>query len=172
MATVGAAIARFGALQTMRSSKNYIKKAVVDGQKRRSLFTSNVRQVLYFTTKHEWVDVAEGADTGAVGISDHAQRALGDVVYAQLPEENEEFEAGAECGALESVKAASEVYTPVSGTVTEKNAKVEDVPATINLSPEAEGWLFKIKLSKPEELGNLMNAEDYEKFLKSQEDDH
>jgi len=138
----------------------------------RSLFVGRVAPVHYFTKKHEYVDVSDDKSTGTVGITNYAQEALGDVVYAQLPEVDEGVEAGTDCGALESVKAASELYSPVSGTVIEKNAKVEDMPALINSSAEDEGWLFKVKLSSPEELDNLMDKAGYEEYLKSQEDDH
>ena len=97
---------------------------------------------------------------------------LGDVVYAQLPEVDSEVAVGEECGALESVKAASELYSPVTGTVIEKNAAVEDLPALINSSAQNEGWLFKIKLSQSEELEQLLDESSYEEYLKTQEDEH
>lgn len=101
------------------------------------------------------------------------QEALGDVVYAQLPEVDETVTAGDECGALESVKAASEIYTPVSGTITEKNEKVEAAPALINSSAMEDGWLFKVKLSNAEsEVKTLMEEDAYQAYLKTQEDDH
>eukprot|EP00095_Tigriopus_kingsejongensis_P012746 maker-scaffold30_size591359-snap-gene-0.9 protein:Tk12746 transcript:maker-scaffold30_size591359-snap-gene-0.9-mRNA-1 annotation:"glycine cleavage system h mitochondrial-like" len=125
---------------------------------------------LYFTKKHEWVNV-EG-DMGTVGISNYAQEALGDVVYAQLPEAEDEVSSGTECGTLESVKAASEIFSPVSGVVTAKNEKVEAAPALINTSPMEEGWLFKVKFNNPEELNTLLDEAAYEAFLKTQEDDH
>jgi len=128
--------------------------------------------VHYFTKKHEYVDVSDDKKTGTVGITHYAQEALGDVVYAQLPEPEDSVEAGVDCGALESVKAASELYSPVSGTVVEKNAKVEELPALINSSAENEGWLFKVTLTNPEELDSLMNKADYDAYLKTQEDDH
>lgn len=118
-----------------------------------------------YTAKHEWVRV-EG-EIGVVGISNYAQEALGDVVYAQLPDVGAVIAQGDECGALESVKAASEVYSPVSGTVTEKNAEVEDKPGLINTSCYDQGWLYKVKLSKPDEVENLLSEEKYEEFLKS-----
>lgn len=121
-----------------------------------------------FSDKHEWI-VMEG-DIGTVGISDYAQDQLGDVVYAQLPEEGTELDQDEECGALESVKAASEIYTPVSGTITESNSEVVEKPALINQSCYDDGWLFKIKLSNPEELSDLMDEDGYERFLKQQEE--
>ena len=97
---------------------------------------------------------------------------LGDVVYAQLPEADSEVVVGEECGALESVKAASELYSPVTGTVIEKNAAVEDLPALINSSAQNEGWLFKVKLSQTAELDELLDESSYESYLKTQEDEH
>ncbi|XP_026761034.2 glycine cleavage system H protein, mitochondrial [Galleria mellonella] len=118
-----------------------------------------------YTDRHEWVIVEK--EIGTVGISKYAQESLGDVVFAQLPDPGSLVLAGEECGALESVKAASEIYSPVSGTVTEKNSEVEDKPALINTSCYEKGWLFKLKLTKPEELNDLMTEEQYEIFLKT-----
>jgi len=138
----------------------------------RGLQTSRLRPAVFFTKKHEWISVDDDKTIGTVGITDYAQEALGDVVYAQLPEPDDPVEAGVDCGALESVKAASEIYSPCSGTVLEKNEKVEAGPALINSSAEDEGWLFKIKLSSPEETDALMDREAYDAYLKTQEDDH
>lgn len=104
---------------------------------------------------------------GTIGISNYAQEALGDVVYAQLPDVGTSFRQGDECGALESVKAASEIYSPISGDVTEKNTAVEDTPSLVNTSCYDKGWLFKIKLAKPSELDDLLSEKQYEEFLKS-----
>ncbi|CAG0890585.1 unnamed protein product [Cyprideis torosa] len=104
---------------------------------------------------------------GTVGISNHAQEALGDVVFAQLPDPGMRINAGDECGALESVKAASELYTPVTGEVVEKNSKVESDPGLINKSCYNEGWLFKIKVAEESELKALLNEEQYKDFLKA-----
>ena len=112
------------------------------------------------------------ANLGTVGVSKYAADALGDVVYAQLPEVGDDLEKGGDAGALESVKAASEVYTPVSGKVTEKNLVVEEGPALINQSPENEGWLFKLELSNIDEIKELMNEEAYKKYLESVAEDH
>jgi glycine cleavage system H protein len=108
-------------------------------------------------------------DVGTVGISEYAQEALGDVVFAQLPDPGTNLSQHDECGALESVKAASELYTPVSGDVTEKNREVEDSPSLINTSCYENGWLFKIKLAKKDELNDLMSEEKYQEFLKDSE---
>ncbi|XP_068618550.1 glycine cleavage system H protein-like [Battus philenor] len=124
-----------------------------------------------YTDRHEWVVVNN--NIGIVGISNYAQESLGDVVFAQLPDTGTVIKAGDECGALESVKAASEVYSPVSGEIIEKNVEVENKPGLINSSCYDIGWLFKLKLSNPEELKELMNEEEYEKFLKTDvEKDH
>jgi len=140
----------------------------------RSIHSSRICPAVYFTKKHEWINVEEGSDPllGTVGITNYAQEALGDVVYAELPEPSNSVTAGNDCGTLESVKAASEVYSPCSGKVIEKNEKVEELPAVINSSAEDEGWLFKIELSDPEELKSLMDREKYDHYLKSQEEDH
>lgn len=118
-----------------------------------------------YTSKHEWISV-EGK-LGTVGISDYAQDALGDVVYAQLPDIGSEVSKDEECGALESVKAASELISPVSGLVVEKNESVEAKPGLINTSCYKDGWLYRVELSQPEELKGLMNEEEYATFLKT-----
>ncbi|KAK2720537.1 glycine cleavage system H protein, mitochondrial-like isoform X1 [Artemia franciscana] len=121
-----------------------------------------------YTDKHEWIDV--DGKIGTVGISSYAQNALGDIVYVQLPDVGTTFEQSDECGALESVKAASEVYSPASGSVVDKNSEVEETPSLVNKSCYENGWLFKIELSKPEEIDSLMDEEAYSKYLKSQEE--
>lgn len=124
-----------------------------------------------YTDRHEWVTIQN--NVGTVGISKYAQESLGDVVFAQLPDKGTKLAAGDECGALESVKAASEIYSPVSGEVTEKNGDVENKPALINTSCYEQGWLFKLKLTKPDELKDLMDEKQYEEFLKTDvEKDH
>ncbi|XP_011314083.1 glycine cleavage system H protein, mitochondrial [Fopius arisanus] len=132
----------------------------------RSIVTTSVfRAEKWFTEKHEWVEI--DGKIGTVGISDYAQDALGDVVYAQLPDVGTEIKQDEEVGALESVKAASEVISPVSGKVVEKNDAVENKPGLINTSCYTEGWLFKVELSLPDEITKLMNEKSYEEFLKS-----
>jgi len=121
-----------------------------------------------FTEKHEWVEL--NGKIGTIGISQYAQDSLGDIVYAQLPDPGTEFGIMDECGALESVKAASELYCPLSGKVTEKNTEVENTPALINQSCYDKGWLFKLELSKPAEMDGLMDEAAYEKFLKASHD--
>ncbi|KAK9499442.1 hypothetical protein O3M35_002474 [Rhynocoris fuscipes] len=119
-----------------------------------------------YSDKHEWVEI-EG-NIGTVGISHYAQEALGDVVFAQLPDIGTEVCQNDEVGALESVKAASELFSPVSGKVIEKNAAVEETPGLINKSCYTTGWLFKVCMSKADtELKDLMNEEKYKEYLKT-----
>ena len=120
---------------------------------------------LYFTKEHEWVRV-EG-DTATVGISDHAQEQLGDIVFAEVPEAGRQLNKGQEAAVVESVKAASDVYAPVSGEVTEGNQAVADDPALVNTDPEGAGWFFKLKLSDPGELSGLMDEAAYRDWLKT-----
>lgn len=115
---------------------------------------------LQYAKSHEWVRV-EG-DIATVGITDHAQKALGDITYAECPQVDDSVEAGKECGSIESVKAASDIFSPVSGTVTEVNGELEDAPETVNGDPYGAGWLFKVKLSAPAE--GLLDADAYAAF--------
>lgn len=117
----------------------------------------------YFTEDHEWIDV--DGDVGTVGISDYAQGALGDIVFVDVPEEGRELSKGDEAAVVESVKAASDVYAPVSGTVIEGNAQLADEPALVNTDPEGEGWFFKITLSDASELDGLMDETAYAAFV-------
>jgi glycine cleavage system H protein len=120
---------------------------------------------LYFTKEHEWIRV--DGDVATVGISDHAQEALGDIVFAEVPEGGRSVNKGDDCAVVESVKAASDVYAPVSGDVTEGNSALADDPALINRDPEGEGWFFKLKLSDPSELDGLMSEADYREWVKT-----
>jgi len=124
---------------------------------------------LKYTENHEWVKV-EG-DTATCGISDYAQNSLGDIVFMEYTDdiEGEKVAKGDVIAVVESSKAASDVYSPVSGEVLEVNSDVEDSPETINSDPYGNGWLLKIKLSAPEELEKLISAEDYEKLINSGE---
>jgi len=117
----------------------------------------------YFTKDHEWVRV--DGDQATVGISNHAQEQLGDIVFAEVPEAGKQVSKGAEAAVVESVKAASDVYAPVSGEVTESNAAVADDPAIINRDPEGEGWFFKLKLSDAGELAGLMDEAAYREWV-------
>jgi glycine cleavage system H protein len=120
---------------------------------------------LYFTKEHEWIRV-EG-DVATVGISDHAQEALGDIVFAEVPESGRSLSKGAEAAVVESVKAASDVYAPVSGDVIEGNSAIADDPALINRDPEGEGWFFKLKLADSSELDGLMDEAAYREWVKT-----
>ena len=120
---------------------------------------------LFFTRDHEWIRV-EG-DVATVGISDHAQEALGDIVFAEAPEAGRALSKGQEAAVVESVKAASDVYSPVGGEVIEGNAAIADDPSVINRDPEGDGWFFKIKLSDASELEGLMSEADYREWVKT-----
>ena len=123
---------------------------------------AKVIEGLYYSESHEYVKV-EG-EFGYVGITDYAQEQLGNVVYVDMPEEGDEVEAGAEFGAVESVKAASDLLSPVSGEVVEVNTALEDEPELINQDAFAN-WIIKVKMSNPSELESLMNASDYRSIL-------
>lgn len=118
---------------------------------------------LRYTKEHEWVRV-EG-DIGVVGITDHAQKELGDIVYVDLPKVGALLEAGKSLGSVESVKAVSDIYAPVSGEVAEVNGILTPAPEKLNEDPHGEAWLVKIKLSSPDEIKQLMSAADYQLYL-------
>lgn len=117
----------------------------------------------YYTDEHEWIEV-EG-DVATVGITEYAQEQLGDIVFVELPEVGAELGQGDDAAVVESVKAASDVYAPVSGTVTEGNEALEEEPGLVNSSPEEDGWFFKLMLSDKSELNDLMDADAYQKFV-------
>jgi glycine cleavage system H protein len=116
-----------------------------------------------YTKEHEWVRV--DGDTGTVGITDHAQEELGDIVYVDLPKVGARVEQGGTLGSVESVKAVSDIYAPLSGEVTEINGSLAEAPEKLNADPHGEAWLVKIKLSVPEEAARLMSAADYEAYI-------
>jgi glycine cleavage system H protein len=118
---------------------------------------------LKYTKSHEWVRVS--GDTATVGISDHAQQELTDVVFVELPDVGRKLKAGDACAVVESVKTASDIYSPVSGEIVELNKPVTDNPALVNTEPYAGGWFFKIKLSNSAELNALLSPEDYKKQI-------
>jgi glycine cleavage system H protein len=120
---------------------------------------------LYFTKEHEWIRV-EG-DTATIGISDHAQEQLGDIVFAEVPEAGRRVTKGQEAAVVESVKAASDVYAPISGEVIEGNQAVVDDPALVNSDPEGQGWFFKLKLDNAGELDGLMDEAAYREWIKT-----
>jgi glycine cleavage system H protein len=115
-----------------------------------------------YTKEHEWIDMA--GDVGTVGITDYAQEQLGDVVFVELPKVGATVAQNGQIAVVESVKAASEIYAPVSGTITAVNDALAKEPVLVNQSAEDKGWFFKIKLSKPDELAALMDAAAYKKF--------
>jgi glycine cleavage system H protein len=117
----------------------------------------------YYTEDHEWVEV--DGDIGTVGISEYAQGQLGDIVFVETPDEGKEVSKGDDIAVVESVKAASDVYSPVSGTVIEGNENLADNPALVNEDPEGEGWFFKITLSDASELEGLMDEAKYAAFV-------
>lgn len=119
----------------------------------------------YFTEEHEWVEV-EG-DIATVGITEYAQEQLGDVVFVDVPAEGKQFDKGDEAAVVESVKAASDVFSPVSGTIVEGNDVLADEPGLVNSDPEGDGWFFKVELSDPSELEALMDEAAYKKFVAS-----
>jgi glycine cleavage system H protein len=124
---------------------------------------SNIPSDLKYTKSHEWVRVA--GDVAVVGITDHAQHELTDVVFVELPAVGRQVKAGENCAVVESVKTASDIYAPVSGQILEFNATVVDNPALVNTEPHAGGWFFKLKLSHPEEVNALLSPEDYQKQI-------
>jgi len=128
-------------------------------------FSGSIAQsVKKYTTDHEWIEVSEDGKTGTIGISTYAANALGDVVFVELPTKDLEVSSGDSIGAVESVKSASDIMTPVSGKIVEANSVLEEKPGTINKGPEAEGWLAKIELKDVKELDELMDAEGYKAF--------
>jgi glycine cleavage system H protein len=119
-----------------------------------------------YAKSHEYVHV-EG-DTGTIGITDYAQKELGDVVFVELPQVGAQLEAGDELGSIESVKAVSELFAPVSGEVTEVNEALTDKPELVNTDPYGDGWMVKVKLSDPTEVDELMSAEEYEEYIETE----
>jgi glycine cleavage system H protein len=124
---------------------------------------SNVPSDLKYAKSHEWVRV--NGDTATVGITDHAQHELTDIVFVELPDVGDKVKAGDACAVVESVKTASDIYAPVSGEILETNQPVVDDPALVNSEPFGDGWFFKIKLSHPAELNALLSPEDYQKQI-------
>ena len=117
-----------------------------------------------YSKEHEWIKI-EG-DVGTIGITQHATEMLGDIVFVELPEVGASVEKDGNAGVVESTKAASDVYTPISGEVTENNQTIVDDPAKINSDPENSAWFFKLKIKDKSELDSLMNKEEYDKFAK------
>ncbi|MCH2158848.1 MAG: glycine cleavage system protein GcvH [Oleiphilaceae bacterium] len=131
---------------------------------------SNIPSELKYLSSHEWVRVEADGETAVIGITDHAQELLGDVVFVELPELGTELASGDEAGVVESVKAASDIFAPVSGEVIAINESLEDAPETVNSEPYDEGWFFKVKLSDSSELEALLDADAYADVCEA--DDH
>ena len=129
---------------------------------------SEVPLELGYATTHEWAKQDEEGLI-VVGISDHAQDALGDIVYVELPEVGQQIVAGEEAGVVESVKAASDIYAPVSGAVEEINEALEDSPETVNQDPYGDGWFFKLKVTDERELDDLLDADAYQELCESED---
>lgn len=119
----------------------------------------------YFTEEHEWIDVT--GQTATIGITDYAQEQLGDVVFVEVPAAGAQLVKGKEAAVVESVKAASDVFAPVTGMVSEGNAALEADPALVNTSPEGDGWFFKLTIADPDELDGLMDEAKYKDFVAS-----
>jgi glycine cleavage system H protein len=128
---------------------------------------ANVPEDLHYSKDHEWIRV-EG-DVGTIGITDHAQHSLGDVVYVELPKPGESFAAHEPFGSVESVKAVSEIFTPVGGEITEVNESLQDEPEKVNTDPYGEAWMIRIRMSNPGEVDSLLSAAEYEDFTKAEE---
>merc|ERR1712048_160319 len=141
-------------------------KSVIQHQKRYISLAFQAYQ-RYFTKDHEWIDVKDGL--GTVGITNHAQAQLGELVYVELPDIDDEVESGDPAGVVESVKAASDVMTPVTGVVTAINEELQASPSLINQSAEEEGWMFTIKMSDSSELDDMMDHDQYLKFVEENE---
>lgn len=127
---------------------------------------SNTPEDLSYTKDHEWVRVK--GDEATVGITDHAQNQLGDVVYVELPKVGDKFEASEPFGSVESVKAVSEIYMPLGGSVTEVNESLNDSPEQVNEDPYGDGWMIRIKIDNPSQVDALLTAVEYEDYIKEE----
>lgn len=130
---------------------------------------SNVPSDLKYASSHEWVRQEEDG-TVTVGISDHAQDSLGDLVFVETPEIDSTVEAGEACAVVESVKAASDIYAPVAGTVVDANSQLQDAPELVNTDPYGEGWIMRIRVDDLDALEELMDADDYEHFIAEEDE--
>jgi glycine cleavage system H protein len=129
---------------------------------------SNVPEDLHYSKDHEWVRV-EG-DVAVVGITDYAQNSLGDVVYVELPKSGDTFAANESFGSVESVKAVSEVFCPISGSVAQVNDSLNDEPEKVNSDPYGDGWMIRLKMESPGEVDSLLTAAEYEDFTKAEKE--
>lgn len=130
---------------------------------------SNTPNELFYTQSHEWVRIEDDSSV-TVGISDHAQALLGDMVFIELPEIDSELDVGQDCAVIESVKAASDIYSPVTGTVIAVNEALEDAPETINSDAYGEGWIFKLQPASLSDVRELMSAEEYSALITEDEE--
>ncbi|MFN2453765.1 MAG: glycine cleavage system protein GcvH [Pyrinomonadaceae bacterium] len=127
---------------------------------------ANVPEDLHYSKDHEWLRV-EG-DVATIGITDHAQHSLGDVVYVELPKVGEKFEAHEAFGSVESVKAVSEIFTPIAGEITEVNESLQDEPEKVNTDPYGEAWMIRVRMTNKAEADALLSAAEYEDFTKAE----
>ena len=127
---------------------------------------ANVPEDLHYSKDHEWVRVDGGE--AVIGITDYAQNSLGDVVYVELPKTGEQFAAHQSFGSVESVKAVSEVFTPVAGEVTKINESLAEEPEKVNADPYGDGWMIRIRMSRPEDVDSLLTGAEYEDFTKAE----
>ena len=127
---------------------------------------ANVPEELHYSKDHEWVRV--DGNNATIGITDYAQNSLGDVVYVELPKAGENFSANESFGSVESVKAVSEMFIPVSGSVLEANEALSDEPEKVNADPYGEGWMIRVRMSSPGEVDSLLTAAEYEDFTKAE----
>ena len=128
---------------------------------------SNIPEELKYSKDHEWIQV--DGDIATIGITDYAQNSLGDVVYVELPNKGEDFSAHEAFGSVESVKAVSEIFTPIAGEIVESNEDLNDTPEVVNDDPYGNAWMVKIKMGNSGEVDSLLSAEEYSKFLKLEE---
>ncbi len=129
---------------------------------------SNIPEELKYSKDHEWIRVED--DVATIGITDYAQEALGDVVYVELPNEGESFSAHDPFGSVESVKAVSEIFTPIAGEIVASNEELNDTPEAVNEDPYGDAWMVKIKMDNSGEADSLLSAEEYKEFLESEEE--
>jgi len=127
---------------------------------------ANIPESLHYSKDHEWIKV--DGDIGTIGITDHAQSSLGDVVYVELPRAGDTFSAHESFGSVESVKAVSELFTPVSGEVIEVNEALQDEPEKVNTDPYGDGWMIKVRMSSSGEVDSMLTAVEYEDFTKAE----
>ncbi|KAB8360932.1 hypothetical protein FH972_024664 [Carpinus fangiana] len=172
--TVLSAVARSVAprLAIQGGARNAVAVAARPAYPTRSFASASRLAAKRFTEDHEWIDYDESSKKGKVGITEYAANALGDVVYVELPAVDTEVSAGDAVGAVESVKSASDILTPVSGKVVGINSTLEEKPATINKSPEQDGWIVELELTDAAELESLMDEAKYKSFTEELGDDH